>query len=240
MLRYQGAIYSWWSIDSDDTKPFQFEIGGFNSFKDDDVSRSREFYGGVQWRPAKSMSLSLQPFFNINKRDLQYVETTEFSNADRYIFARIDQKTTGVIVRLNYSITPTLSFQYYGQPFVSAGKYSHYKRITDSRAERYEDRFENIDDEISKNDDEVLIDEDADGNSDYSFEIPDFNFQEFRSNLVVRWEFRPGSTVYFVWAQQRDDSFNNGNFNFRRNVDSLFGIDPENIFLLKFNYWFSL
>lgn len=240
MLRYQGAIYSWWSINSDDTKPFQVEIGGFNSFKDDDVSRSREFYGGVQWRPAKSMSLSLQPFFNINKRDLQYVETTEFSNADRYIFARIDQKTTGVIVRANYSITPTLSFQYYGQPFVSAGKYSHYKRITDPRAERYEDRFENIDDEISKNDDEVLIDEDADGSSDYSFDIPDFNFQEFRSNLVVRWEFRPGSTVYFVWAQQRDDSFNNGNFNFRRNVDSLFGIDPENIFLLKFNYWFSL
>ena len=93
---------------------------------------------------------------------------------------------------------------------------------------------------ITRSDETLLIDEDNDGTTDYSIDVPDFNFQEFRSNLVLRWEYRPGSTLFLVWSQQRSDSFSRSDFRLQRDLDSLFRIKPDNILLLKLNYWFTL
>ncbi len=242
-LKFPGSWNQWWRISSDDTKPIRFGIGGSNNFNDDKISRRNNFFVDTFWRPAKAMSISIEPFYSFKKRNLQYVTTEDFAGEDRYLFARLNQKTLGIVFRANFSLTPTLSFQYYGQPFVSAGKYDAFKRITTPRADIYNDRFHVFsDDEISfVEDDEAFdIDENRDGTVDYSLEDPSFNFQEFRSNMVIRWEFRPGSTLFLVWSQQRSDSFSNGNFSFRRDFNSLFSINAENIFLAKFNYWFSL
>ena len=136
-----------------------------------------------------------------------------------------------------------LSIQYYGQPFVAAGSYNHFKRITDPRGERFEERFHVFqEDEIEYNETSGLytVDENSDGQSDYSFRNPDFNFREFRSNLVVRWEYLPGSTLYFVWSQQRSGYEPTGDFHYSNNMGDLFSVPPHNVFLVKLNYWLSL
>jgi hypothetical protein len=76
--------------------------------------------------------------------------------------------------------------------------------------------------------------------SQYSFDNPDFSFREFRSNLVVRWEYRPGSALYVVWSQGRtsDDALYDDSFG--HNLDALWRSEARNVFLVKLQHWFSL
>jgi hypothetical protein len=172
---------------------------------------------------------------------MQYVTTEEWGESDRYILARMKQKTLALVFRLNYSVTPNLSIQYYGQPFVAAGDYKNFKRVTQPRAENFQDRYHSFSkNEIQLDDDIYRIDENSDGKVDYSFDKSDFNFRQFLSNLVMRWEYKPGSTIYFVWSQGRTGSESMGNFAFKRDMTDLFDIYPQNVFLVKFNHWFSL
>ena len=145
--------------------------------------------------------------------------------------------------RLNYTVNPELSLEYYGQPFVSAGKYTEFKRITVPDADAFEDRYQLYragELFYSAGDNLYSADEDADGTVDYTFDNPDFNFRQFRSNLVIRWEYLPGSTLYLVWSQGRTSNANNGMFSYGEDMRQLFDIVPHNVFLLKFSYWFSL
>ena len=232
----------WFYISSDSKKSFQFSFSVSNNRSTDNYSRYQNWGFGMTWRPNNAVSFSLSPFFTINKDDLQYVDTIE-NGENKYIFGRIDQKTLGFVVRMNYSITPMLTIQYYGQPFVSAGKYTHFKRITQPRAKKYADRFYTFAGEeirYDSDEEEYTIDDDADGTVDYTIENPNFNFREFRSNLVIRWEYSPGSTLYFVWSQGRTDDTSKNDFSFKNDVRNLFHIYPHNVFLIKFNRWFSL
>jgi hypothetical protein len=79
-------------------------------------------------------------------------------------------------------------------------------------------------------------DENMDGNTDYTFSDNNFNFMQFRSNLVFRWEYRPGSTFFLVWSQGRTQDNGYGNFNLHRDLNDLFDKHPENILLLKLSY----
>ena len=146
-------------------------------------------------------------------------------------------------IRLNYSIRPNLSIQYYGQPFASKGEYSNFKSVTNSNAENYNDRFHQFsNEEISFNtaNDEYEVDETGNGQTDYTIYNPDFNFVQFRSNMVVRWEYIPGSTIFLVWTQGRTGGLETGpgNNEFRDLAKGLFDVKPHNIFLLKFTYRF--
>ena len=189
------------------------------------------------------MQIFIRPFYTFRTANLQYLDTISDLNVDdRYIFGRINQKTMGIVMRLDFSITPDLSIQYYGQPLVSAGKYSAIKRITNPRAERYQDRFHTFTDiEIQKDaDGGFTVDENGDGSTVYSLDNPDFNFRQFRSNLIVRWEYNPGSTIFLVWTQERTSFVEDGNFSFRNDLDNLFQEDATNVVLLKVSRWFSL
>jgi hypothetical protein len=76
--------------------------------------------------------------------------------------------------------------------------------------------------------------------ANYSFGNPDFNFRQFRSNLVIRWEYMPGSTLFLVWSQGRTGTDSNGMFSYGNDMKDLFSINPQNVFLIKFSYWFAL
>jgi hypothetical protein len=143
-------------------------------------------------------------------------------------------------IRLNFTINPELSVEYYGQPFVSAGKYSQFKKITVPDAESYEDRYHIFSDKEISYDAEAAVynvDENLDHSTEYSFNNPDFNFQEFRSNLVVRWEYLPGSTLFFVWSQGRNHSAYDGTFSYASDIKDLFNSPANNVFLIKVSYW---
>lgn len=251
-LKTPGNLEFDLDIDTDGRKPVSFGFGGGHNRFRDDAGQGSWVYASLQYRPSNAMNIRINPFFNANRNELQYVTRESFGDAaqadqadqaDRYLLGRVDQKTLGIGIRLNYSITNNMSIQYYGQPFVSAGHYDRFKRITDPRADRFGDRFAMLSDgQLAYDDSEEAyrVDENMDGRTDYTFGDPDFNFRQFRSNLVLRWEYTPGSTLFLVWQQQRSRSGGTGDFAAGQDLNDLFDTYPSNIFLLKFNYWFSL
>ncbi len=176
-------------------------------------------------------------------KDLQYVSTQEFNNSPRYIFASLDQKTLFFTFRLNYTINPELSVEYYGQPFVSAGKYTNFKKITNPDAGSFHDRYETYPANVisyNEADNTYSVDENLDASSVYTFDNPNYNFRQFRSNLVIRWEYLPGSTLFLVWSQGRTSSATNGIYSYGRDMKDLFTVQPHNVFLIKLSYWLPL
>jgi hypothetical protein len=242
-LRYPGGWNGWLYIDSDSRKKLSYGVGTYNYYGDHNCSELYGFEVYAKYRPTKALSLSISPSYESNLDELQYVTTPDLDEGEKYIFARINQKTLGLTCRLNLSLTPDLSIQFYGQPFISAGKYSEFKPITDPRAKEYDDRFHIFtENEIDYNSEteEYYVDQNLDGVADYTFENPDFNFLQFRMNLVVRWEYIPGSSLYLVWSQGRTGSSSVGDFSFREGMRDLFNLYPRNVFLVKFSYCFQL
>ncbi len=202
-----------------------------------DANDETEGYGGAAqlgYRPNSALDVSLRATYSHDRRALQYVGVRTVGGDPRYLAAKLGQETFSLTLRANYALTPTLTVQYYGQPFVSSGAYTEFKRFTDPRAALYTSRFHTFGTgEIAREGSSYAIDERADGSPDYTIGNPDFGFRQFRSNLVVRWEYSPGSTLYFVWSQDRTDSVPSGEFSPAHDLDALFGVVPRNVFLVK-------
>ena len=142
-------------------------------------------------------------------------------------------------VRLDYTLTPTLSIQLYAEPFLTAGIYRNYKEVVNPLADSYKRRFRTFKDNelIYHEEDEYYdVDQDGDGKPEYDFGKKDFNYKQYRSNLVVRWEYRPGSVLYLVWSQGYNDWTSDGRFRFGKDVNNLFSSNVENIFMIKASY----
>jgi hypothetical protein len=199
----------------------------------------------LSYRPTNALNLTASPSLSRNRRELQYVDTVSATRGDRYLFGRLDQDTLALTFRADLSLTPNLTVQYYGAPFVSTGDFTELKRITDPRARAYRDRFRTFRpgeiafDGVAS---AYRVDEDADGTVDYSFDRPDFDVRDFNSTLVVRWEYRPGSQVFVVWSQAREDDTTLGGrgLDFGRGLRDIFRTHPHDVFLIKFSRWFSL
>ncbi|HEX9653770.1 MAG TPA: DUF5916 domain-containing protein [bacterium] len=245
-MKFPGYWNQWYELTTDNRKAVQLGVNGNNSWADAGSSRFHRISLWANFRPRDSILLRVNPFYSINKDDLQYVGVDSvFGNLEApFLFGRLDQKTLGIVIRLDLCITPDLSIQYYGQPFISAGKYLNFKRITQPRAERYADRFHTFAGNEVQFDAGAGVfnfDEGLNGTTDYSRGQPDFNFRQFRSNFVVRWEYQPGSTLFLVWTQERtNDSFRGGNFSYGNDLEDLFDTTGTNVFLVKVSKWFSL
>lgn len=242
-LAYPGYYNYFLSIESDDRKKLVFEFGHSRAWSAVNGDVMQEFGFDAVYRPLNALRISISPFYSTRKNAIQYVATEEYSGQDRYIAASIDQKVFGIVARLDYSITPDLTIQYYGQPFLASGGYTEFKNVNDSKAKAFNDRFEvYFPGQISydENEEVYYIDEDLNGEVDYDFGNPNFNFMQFRSNLVFRWEYIPGSTLYFVWSQDRTDATSLGEFNFRNDFSQLFTTQPHNVFLIKVSYRIKL
>jgi len=226
---------------SDYSKKVSFAIGGYYGFTDSKMTDSYDIWTELNFRPINSLSFSLIPDYFFGKNELQYLSTQKFEGKPRYLFAQIEQKTLNLTFRLDFTLTPELSVQYYGQPFISAGKFSKFKLITDSKATKFKNRYVLFTNSqlVLDPDGSYSIDEDVDGTVDYGIGMPNFNMRAFRSNLVVRWEYRRGSTFFFVWSQSRNSFDNSGRFSYRDDMSDLFGVKAHNVFLIKFSYWFS-
>jgi hypothetical protein len=136
-------------------------------------------------------------------------------------------------------LTPEFSVQYYGSPFVSRGSYSEFKHITNPEAKDYDERVA-LYNNVILSEGEYLLDENDDFAPDYSIGNPDFNFHEFRSNCVAKWEYRLGSFIYLVWSSERTGRTGSSDASIGDSYKQLRSVFPNNIFLIKLNYWFSL
>ena len=235
-----GDYNYWIGATTDNRKKLSFETNINVSRGFDRYFQMQGFYIGGTYKPINSLSVSLYPNFSYGYNDLQYVTDFDYLQGHRYILSRLDQKSLGLSIRLDYTLTTDLTFQFYGEPFLFAGKYSNYKRITDPRAGNYKDRSvaftEGRDLKYDAENGEWLADENQDGLTDYSFTNGNFNFMQFRSNLVLRWEYRPGSTLFLVWSQGRTNDTPYGNFDLHRDVSDLFGTHPQDVLLVKVSY----
>lgn len=230
------------NLSTDRTKKLSANFGTYNGKGDAGSSETHAWWTGLTIRPSNLISISVEPEYIHSQNELQYIDIVGTNESPAYIFGSIDQKTLSTTFRINYTINPELSIEYYGQPFVSAGKFDDFKKIILPDGDRFRDRFHTFgQDEITfdASSDTYLIKTDANG-TDYSFGNPNFNFRQFRSNFVVRWEYLPGSTLYLVWSQGRTNSATDGNFSYGSDIKDLFGVTPHNVFLVKFSYWFSL
>jgi len=230
------------NLGTDYSKKLSFFLGNYHSSGDASSFIAHEYYAEINYRPSNSVSISIEPDYGIQHQELQYVTTDGTAENPIYLFAKLDQKTLGITFRINYTINPELSIEYYGQPFISAGKYSKFKEITQPNAGRFYDRFHDFTPEEISYDPEsnnYIINSEGVGNP-VTVSNPDFNFRQFRSNLVVRWEYLPGSTIYLVWSQGRTSSDSDGMFSYGNDMKDLFKITPHNVFLVKFSYWFAL
>jgi hypothetical protein len=199
---------------------------------------------GATWKPSSSLSFTLGPNYDMNHQDVAYVTQTTDAFATntyggRYVFASLDQKTVGAELRMDCSLTPTLSIQMYAQPLISSGRYTRYREL--ARGGTYDfvtygrDNGSTID----------LANETADPDGAgpapaIDLGHPDFTFRTVRGNLVVRWEYLPGSTAYVVWTQDRSGDTGDGRFNLRPTLSELSRTPANNVFMVKIAHHFEL
>ncbi len=208
----------------------------YSLLKASDNSGEIMFAPQINFRPVNTLKFSFGTYYSENKDNLQYVNRVAVDGGNRYLLGRMDQKELGATFRIDYNITPELSIQYYGSPFASAGHYSAFKSVTNPKANGYADRFETLVSE-SVGDSFLLLE--SSGES-YFISDPDFSFSQFRSNMVFRWEYRPGSQLYFVWSNERTASENVSAAKLHDAFSGLGDVFPNNLFLIKLSYWFSI
>ncbi len=198
----------------------------------------------LRLRPSNRLLLSANLDYVRATDDLQYVATVEGAGAARWVMGRIDQEVWGLTFRANLAVTPELTVQYYGSPFIATGRYGAFKKASATLAPGYEDRFHRYGPSeiaLAAAGNQYMISEAGSGaGADYSFANPDFSFREFRSNLVTRWEYKPGSALYLVWSQGRTGYGSDPTRPFGGHWNQLWRDRADNVLLVKASYWFSL
>jgi hypothetical protein len=192
-------------------------------------------------------NVDIAPNFSKN-RSSQYVREVTDVNAPafygkRYVFSNIDQTSLSMDTRLNVTFTPTLTLELYVQPFFASGKYYDFEEFAAPRSleKNVYGRDIGTITEVKNAKGELTgysVDPDGNGPSGaFQFNNPNFSVRSLRGNAVVRWEYRPGSTIFLVWQQQRSGASSLGTFDLSRDRALLFRDRPINIFQLKVNYW---
>ncbi len=236
-MKIPDELMTFGNITGDNTKKlyplFQYEF----VFGAENYLRLSQFSPGIIYRPINSLKFNLSANYSVNRDDLQYV--TSLPQANRFLLGQVDQKTLAFVFRVDYSISPEISIQFYGSPFVSTGKYSNFKYVTNPTASEYHNRFNFYEQPVDIGGGKLVLNDNSNFIHD-QIDNPNFNFHQFRSNLVAKWEFKPGSFLYLVWSSDRTGNFDPTDFSLGNSMRQLANIFPNNIFLVKLNYWFAL
>jgi hypothetical protein len=218
----------------------------------DNTEGGRLFYAPqVTYKPSSRMLVSLSPSLDLDNTAQQYVTVVsdptvapQFAG-NRYVFGRLVQKTLSMDTRVNMTFTPNLTLEMFAQPFLSSGKYTSFKEFAEVKSRRMNffgrDNGSTVTRNVDSQTGDVTYTVDPDGAAGpaqpFDFDNPDFNFRSLRGTGVLRWEYRPGSTLYFVWTQERNGFDQFGDFNFSRDRSALFRDRPTNVFQIKGTYW---
>lgn len=222
-IRQDPYIAPWIGIQGDDRHPLvpSFWINYWRG--DQGHSRSVSYQPELDLKVSTRFTTSLAANFGPNRNDTQYFGTfTDSAGGQHYTFAHLDQNTVSVTWRLGYTFTPEMSLQIYASPFISKGTYSDVREIGNARASAYAARYQPY------------------GDPAVAGNPGGFNVQQFRSNVVFRWEYRPGSTLFLVWSQGRDAQTDlAGTKAFFGDLGDLFHQRANDTFLVKMSYWLA-
>lgn len=235
---YNANIY----LESDQRKKLIGEIG-LGYYGNHQGDRQAEYSLELEWKPSNTILFSFSPSLGIEHNDAQWVGAYDDAQAvatygKHYVFAEMDQKTLSASVRLNWTFTPQLTLQMYAQPLVASGDYYRYKEL--ARPKSY-DFIVYGQDQSTIDPASMTVDPDGPAGSCQPFTIdnPDFTVKSLRLNAVLRWEFRPGSTLYLVWSQGKYEDEANGQFRWQDSLGDIARADADNILMLKVSYWIN-
>jgi hypothetical protein len=220
-MRVSPAANWSFTVVGDDRRRVVPVLSYYTQSSDGGRSRAHSVSPSVSLVPMSQLQLDLSVDWSINRDNGQWIGNfTDPAGARHYAFARLSQETRSLGLRASYTATPTLSFQLYTAPFVSRGTFSDVRELSATpRADRYESRYAAYT---------------APGGNPAGFDV-----LQLRSNSVVRWEFRPGSTLFAVWTHGRDGSDRFQDRSWRSEYDDLLALHPANTFLLKMAYWMN-
>jgi hypothetical protein len=196
----------------------------------------------LRWRLGSRQEFIIAPQLEWETSDFQYLATEDVNGTTEYFLGDVDRKTTSLTFRGNFTFSPTLSVQLYGEPFISNASYRSYKRAVAPRADPFVDQFEVFTDDQVFTDagGNVSIDVDGNGQPDVDLGNPNFTALSFRSNAVLRWEYRPGSTLFLVWQHNRAETLPSGDVDLGSSTRTLVNASGGNTFLVKLSYWLNL
>ena len=228
---------------TDGRKWLSFDLNGGHDWDEQGAFSTN---GGLSMnlKPLSSLSISTGPSLTRSKNPTQYLQTEDDAAAvatfgQRYVFGTIDQTQLTLQTRVNWVLNPKASLQVFMQPLVASGRYDDFKELAAPRT--YTFRSYGTAGSALTYDPagrSYRVSPDLSGTSSpFLFDNPDFNFKSLRLNAIFRWEFRPGSTLYVVWTEQREDDTHPGEFSARRDLSRLFSADSDDVFLLKMTYW---
>jgi len=239
----QGFWHNRYSISTDNSKKISLRAGYHFHFFDDKVSYTNQIFGGIRYRITNPLLVSVNLDYWDIRDNYQYVDSKEIADEDVYLLATIDRKNLGLTIRTDYAITPEFTIQYYGSPYISIGEYCNYKKVSDPASTDLADIYHIYgSNEIAYDETEscYVIDENLNAEPDFEIGNPDYNFRQYRSNLVARWEYKPGSALFLVWTHGRSQYENINGLSIGENIDRMIDVHADNVFLLKFSYWFNI
>ena len=199
-------------------------------------------------RPADNVRLSVGPSFLRDVDPRGFVANVTDPAAVRFsgvrsVFAKVEQRTFGMTTRIDATFSPTLTLEMFAQPFIAEGRFDRYNeyaapRTTDARYYGQDGSSIIQTRDSSGHVTHHRIDPDGDGPARaFTLANPDFNLRSLRGTAVVRWEYRPGSTLFVVWTQQRSGGQALGGFDLDADRRALFSDRPVNVFQVKASYW---
>jgi hypothetical protein len=223
------------SLYSDTRRPVQLTLAADQSREGGSGSHSLSFSPAVAWRATDRFAISVGPEYANSVNGWQYV--TQASG--HYVMARLEATTLSLVARADFAFSRKMTLQLYAEPFLSVGRYREFKEVRTPRAPRPADRV------VAFGPDRIaldgasrryVVDTDGDRTADVSFDDPDFNLGEFNLNLVWRWEYRPGSTLFLVWTQSREVPGTEGSLDVGRDLGALFNGPGSNVLLAKVSW----
>ncbi|MDH4222202.1 MAG: carbohydrate binding family 9 domain-containing protein [candidate division Zixibacteria bacterium] len=217
---------NWWIWFNTDSRKW-WQVNPFIEGGDNWDGHYISYSLGLNFQPRSNLEFSLAPGYTHKKgisRWLTYLEDVEGNRTDD-IFGEQEVEQFNMTIRGTFTFTKNLTLQVYAQPFFAAVDYKNFKKLVPP------DNFEYVDSTVYNE----------------RIEQPDFKWTSFNSNVVLRWEYRPGSTLFLVWTQSRetyDSGIGNlklfGDAYYQGDLKYLFDTVPNNVFLIKLNYWWSL
>ncbi|TRX48076.1 carbohydrate binding family 9 domain-containing protein [Fulvivirga sp. M361] len=232
---------TWWAVNSDSRKKLYLSYNGWTKTGGEGSYYLLENNIAITYQPVDRLNISLSPGYTTIRHRLQYNESQEYQGSMRHITSMIDQETFNLALRLNFTINANLVIQYYGEPFITTGRYDDFNYVSNATASNEESRLHFFTPDqltLPTSGTSYEVDENRDGLMDYSFSNPDFSFAQFRSNLVLRYEYKPGSEIFLVWSQGVSDTGLPRASLFQGLNEQVFDKTPENTFLVKVTYRF--
>ncbi len=238
------------NINGDSRKRLVWGVGvDYSTPLDNDEGGRFAIYPSLTLKPSASTTVSVSPSWDHDFTTQQFVTSLTDASAPagfggvRYVFGRIEQKTFAVNTRINATFTPTLTLQLFAQPFLASGRYTSFKEFARPKSGDMtyygSDNGSTIETYVdTEAQTRYRVDPDGTGPAAaFTFSNPDFNVRSLRGTAVMRWEYRPGSTLFFVWTQQREGFDSHGDFDFGRDRAALFRDKATNVFQVKATYW---